>query len=55
MDTSGENQVQIREMAGTGVYLSGVTNRVVTSPEECMELYEQANNNRTIALTKMVG
>ena len=53
MDTSGENQVQIREMAGTGVYLSGVTNRVVTSPEECMELYEQANNNRTIALTKM--
>jgi kinesin family member 5 len=52
LDTSKTN-LPIREEPGKGIYVDGVTEEYVTSPEETLSKIEEASNNRVVAATGM--
>ena len=54
-DLLSENMetVQLREDARFGVYLRGVSESVVESPEDCMDLLAHANGRRATSSTAM--
>ena len=48
-----KSNLPIREEPGRGIYVDGVTEEYVTSPDECLQKIQEASENRVVAATGM--
>ena len=48
-----KSNLPIREEPGRGIYVDGVTEEYVTSPDECLQKIQEAGANRVVAATGM--